>query len=148
MQGWWDIDRTLAEMEDFRRRMDDLFEAFDGSERDGSRQLGWTAYPDARITDEGNDIVLIADVPGFDQQNLDLQVTGSGVSLTGNREVDIPEGYVAHRRERRSIEFSRRFTLPVKVDPNSADAHLENGVLTLHLKKIAEAQPRRIAVSK
>lgn len=147
MQGWWDIDRTLSEIDAYRRQMDAVLEAFGPTAGNGSRQLGWSAGLDATVRDEGAELVLRADVPGFKAEDLDLQVTAAGVALAGRRGADVPEGYTAHRRERRAYQFSRSFALPVKVDPQSVAARLENGVLTVHLKKSADAQPRRISVS-
>jgi HSP20 family protein len=58
----------------------------------------------------------------------------------------LPEGYTVHRRERPPMQFSRSFTLGVKIDPDKTEAELKDGVLKLTLQRAAEAQPRQIAV--
>jgi HSP20 family protein len=67
--------------------------------------------------------------------------------LQGSRRVEAPQGYDVHRRERGAYEFTRSFTLPVKVDADQAKATLKNGLLTLTLPKAPEVQPRQINVA-
>ena len=143
--GWSDIDRAFAEMDSFRREVDRAF----GLDRAGRRPVTWAnrvSGPEADVYDAGDALVIAVDVPGLDPEALDLQVTATGLTLTAKRPVDVPEGYQAHRRERRGFELTRTFTLPVKVDVENTTAELKNGVLTIRLPKAAEVQPRKITV--
>lgn len=144
MNGWFDFDRTLDEMESFRRRMDDLFQALEG--RRGGEYIGWSDFPVAHLRDDGGNVVIEADVPGLRKEDLDVKCTGQGVTITGKRKVDVPGGYQAHRRERGDYQFSRSFSLGTQIDPDRVDAELRDGMLTITLPKSAEAQPRRIDV--
>lgn len=147
MLRWWDIEQTLSEMELFRRRVDELYEAFDGTARDTTGPVAAANTPQAEIRDTGEALLLTADLPGVALADIDLQITPTGLSITGQRQIAAPDGFTPHRQERRAYRFSRRFALPVKVDADATKATLESGVLTIHLPKAKDAQPRRITVA-
>lgn len=141
--GWSDFDRAFAEMNSFRRDMDRAVAAR------ARRPVAWVqraAGPEADLYDAGEAFVVTVDVPGLAAETLDLQVTPTGLTLSGQRGIEVPEGFQAHRRERRPFGFTRTFAFPVKVEVEQATAALENGVLTVRLPKAAEVQPRRIPV--
>jgi HSP20 family protein len=144
MSGWLDLDRTLSEMEAFRRQFDAAYDAYDGSRR--SQFVGWSAYPEGELRDVGDELVLTAELPGIPSDAIDLQVTAMAMTISGERDTTAPEGYTPHRQERRAYRFSRSFRFPVKVDSERAAAELKDGVLTVHLPKAAEAQPKRIQI--
>jgi HSP20 family protein len=52
-----------------------------------------------------------------------------------------------HRRERASGKFRRTVTLPQQVDPDAVQAAYRNGVLEVVLPRVAESQPRKIAIN-
>ena len=143
--SWFDFDRTLDEMDSFRRRMDDLFQALEG--RRGGEYIGWSDFPNADLRDEGGHLVIEADVPGLRKEDLEVNCTGNGVTISGKRTVEVPDGYQAHRRERSDYQFSRSFSLGSKIDADKATAELRDGMLTITLPKSAEAQPRRIDIN-
>jgi len=60
--------------------------------------------------------------------------------------VRAPEGYSAHRQERPSVNFSRSFTLPCRVNADRTIGSVKDGVLTITLEKAADAMPRQIAI--
>lgn len=145
--GWNDLDRTFAELDAMRRHVDAYFDAIEpATRRRPQHAVGWSAWPDADLYDAGEAFVVEADLPGVAEDAIELQVTGTALTLAGKRPVQAPEGYAAHRRERRGYEFSRSFAFPVKVDPEKATATMKNGVLTVRLPKAAEVQPRKITV--
>lgn len=158
MTGWNDLDRTLDMMDELRRRMDWLFADADGGGR-GSRGLrslyedadraGYGtpgAWPRVNLFDTGSTLVLAADVPGLAEKDLKLTVHQDVLTLSGERKSEAPEGYSTHRRERAPVSFSRSFALPSKIDAEKTSAQLKNGVLTVTLAKVPEAQPRQIQV--
>lgn len=98
------------------------------------------------LTDE-HESVLYAELPGVDMKDLDITITGSTLSLKGERKFDravSEEKY--YRRERSGGPFGRSIELPHKVDVDKVDATLRDGVLRVRLPKAPEVQPRRIAV--
>jgi HSP20 family protein len=153
LSPWYDYRRTFALMDDFRRRIDRLFadleadwrSPFDESDDVYSSPLrGW---PRIALSDAGDSLVVRAEVPGLSEKDITIKLNQNVLSLAGTRRSDVPEGYVVHRKERPSVEFSRSFTLPCKVDPDNTTASIKDGILTVTMRKAPEAQPRQITVS-
>jgi HSP20 family protein len=88
-----------------------------------------------------------ADLPGVKESDLDVTVTGNRLTVSGKREAEKQEQTDTYYTYERSYgDFTRAFTLPEGVDMNSVHAELKDGVLTLSIKKVAEAQAKKIAV--
>jgi HSP20 family protein len=138
---WDDFDDTYALLNSFRNQVDRFFHDF---------ETGVPAHGDAgprlNLFDAGAAFVLTADVPGLSENDLAIDVTQDVFTLRGERRVDAPEGYAAHRRERGHYRFSRSFSLPARVDLERATATVKDGTLRVELPKAAEARPRQIAV--
>jgi len=144
-----DVNRDFALLDEFRRRMDRVWEDIDPSWPANPAPTGTranSAWPRVNLYDGGSTLVLKADVPGLSEKDVRVTLNESGLSIAGERTVAPPEGYSAHRQERASFGFSRSLTLPCKVNPEQAQASVKNGVLTVTLAKAPEAQPRQIAV--
>lgn len=137
---WGDFDRTLAVMDELRRRME---RAFDDVDMRGTASAGALRV---NLYDAGEAFVLEADLPGFQASSLDVTANQDGLSVTGERREQPPEGYSVHRQERAATRFSRSFTFPCRIDPEQVQATLRDGVLQLRVGKAADARPRRISV--
>ena len=88
-----------------------------------------------------------ADVPGIQEKDLEVTVTGNRLTVGGKREEEKEERserYYAYERNYGS--FSRSFTLPDGADAEKLRASLEQGVLTVMVPKKPEVQPKKIAV--
>jgi HSP20 family protein len=87
-------------------------------------------------------------LPGIKSDDLDIQVTGEGISISGERKIP-EEGNNAryHRREREAGKFSRLISLSKKVDVNKVEASMENGVLKVTIPKSEASKPRQITVN-
>jgi HSP20 family protein len=145
MWGFGDnYDRTFGALDDFRRRMDRLFEGFDARWAVGDAY--GTTWPVADLRDTGTELILEADVPGLTDKDIQLTVTQDSLALAGERRADTPEGYSVHRRERGHQRFARAWALPTKVDADRVAATVKNGVLTVTLPKSADSRPRQITV--
>ena len=139
---WSDFDRTFAWMDTVRRQMDNTVdEPTFGFDLRSSR-----GFPSANLYDSGNEFTIRAEIPGLTEKDVNVTVNQDVLTISGVRENDAPEGYVAHRRERLPVRFSRSFSFPSPVDMEKVKASVKNGVLTVQLAKTAEAQPRQIAV--
>jgi HSP20 family protein len=142
--GLSDWDRATRELDVLRREMDRVFDDFGRAPT--ARRGTPRSWPRIELADTGSALVLRAEVPGVAEQDLKVQLDQATLTLQGVRRVEAPQGYDGHRRERAPYEFTRSFTLPVKVDAEQAKATLKHGVLTLTLPKAAEVQPRQIKV--
>lgn len=143
--GFGDWDRAARDFDVLRREMDRVFADF--GRGPGRRVAGRVTWPQVQVVDTGAALVLRAEVPGLTERDIEIQLDQSTLTLQGARAVAEREGYDTHRRERTAYDFTRSFTLPVKVDAEQAKAVLEHGVLTLTLPKAPELQPRQIPVT-
>jgi HSP20 family protein len=137
--GLADFGRGYAPHAQLRRELDRLFGEFE-------RSAAAPTTSAVSFEDEGTSFVLRADVPGLTQDDFQISVAGNTVTLRGERKLEVPEGHSVHRRERRALRFAKSFELPTRVDADKTTATLKNGVLTLTLPKVADAQPRQISV--
>lgn len=89
------------------------------------------------IKDEGDAFVVVADLPGYDTDDIDVQLEDEyNLSITATREhSETVEEADYVRQERHSERVSRTVSLPAAVDARSAEASHENGVLTVRLDK-------------
>jgi len=151
-----DIDRTLAVMDQLRRRMDRVFDEYEPARHrdalraslaeDGERLSARGRWPRLSLADAGGSLVIKAEVPGLAEKDVQLSIHQDMLTMSGERKQDAPEGYFVHRQERAPMKFAQSFTLPCKVDPDKSTATLKDGVLTVTLTKAPEAQPRQISV--
>lgn len=103
--------------------------------------------PDFELKETKDSYIVRADVPGVKEDDIDISVTGTRVTINGKRESERrEEGEQYHLYERSFGSFSRAFTMPDDVDLDRIDAKCENGVLTLAVPKKAESQPKKISL--
>lgn len=108
---------------------------------------GYGAYPPINIFDDGEAMMIMAELPGLEAASVNLVTQGHTLTLSGNRARDDSQSPGAfHRREREFGEFSRSIQLPEGLDMGKTSAHFESGVLTVRIPKSPEAKPRQIAV--
>lgn len=92
---------------------------------------------------------LTADLPGLEEENLEISLSQDVLTLKGQRShAQEADGRNVHLNERGFGYFKRAFSLPDDVDQENIAASLRNGVLEIHLPKSREATPssRRIKV--
>lgn len=105
----------------------------------------WTPAVDIYETD--NDLVIKADLPGLNMEDIHVDIENGTLSLRGERKFEgVDQGRGYHRIERSYGSFARYFTLPDTVDPDKVRADYKNGVLTVTLPKKEIAKPRTIKV--
>jgi HSP20 family protein len=111
-----------------------------------NRVLGTRPFPAINVWDDGEQLVAEAELPGLQQEELDISVVGSELTIKGERKSAADEGTSYHRRERGTGPFTRVLRLPVEVDADRVSATLRDGVLTIQLPKAEAAKPRKINV--
>jgi HSP20 family protein len=132
-----------------RREVDRLFEDFFGP---GAAQprfgTSTRVFPALNIWEDNDGLVAEAELPGVTNENLDIAVVGSEMTIKGRRGETPSEtdNVVFHRRERWTGEFSRVVRLPVGIDGDKVQATLKDGVLRVHLPKAESARPHKIPV--
>ncbi|MCA9688655.1 MAG: Hsp20/alpha crystallin family protein [Myxococcales bacterium] len=128
-----------------RRQMDRLFDDFLLDDR-AKRSRGPSGWPAVNVIDTPTALIYEAELPGVKLDDIDVEVTASSFTLTGERKPDVPDGYAVHRQERRPIKFARTFTLPTEINPEQVKAVFRHGVLTVTLEKSPASRPRSITV--
>lgn len=143
---WNELDRTLAVFEELQRRMNQAFTDLDHGRQGDQRTAGHGSWPPVNLYDTGEELLLVAQVPGVPQDAITINANQDVLTINGERKSGVPEGYSVHRQERGDVTFSRSFTFPCKVDLEQATAITRDGVLTVRLAKAPEAKPRQITV--
>lgn len=104
--------------------------------------------PDVDILETDEEMVVLADMPGADEQSVDITLENDVLRL----EAKVPERDVGDRRpallEYGIGPFSRSFLITDDVDRKGIEATVRNGVLRVRLPKVHEARTRKIAVKK
>ena len=140
----WDWRDPFEELERMRRQMDRLFEGLSG------RLLGEPSpgvFPLVNVTESSDNYYVRAELPGVKSSDIDISVTGSSLSISGERKIfseDEKANY--HRREREAGRFSRMVNLPGQIDTSKVEAHCADGVLSVVLPKSEAAKPKQITI--
>jgi HSP20 family molecular chaperone IbpA len=116
-----------------------------GVAREGTRTQERYITPAVDIYETPEGLTVVADLPGVMQDTLEVRVDHNVLTLRGMSHHVAP-GDVVYR-EYELVNFFRQFELGEKIDQSHIAAALKQGVLTVHLPKAPEAQPRKIAVS-
>ena len=107
---------------------------------------GGGAYPPMNVFRKGDDYIIITEIPGVKKADLDIQVKGRTLRLSGEKSVTFPEKAAVHRRERLAGRFDRAVTLPVEINPDGVKAEYRDGVLALFLPQAESAKPKSIKI--
>ena len=113
----------------------------------GSATASRGAFPLVNVFRQGDDFVVVAELPGIDKNELNVQIQQKQLRLAGTKSIDFEEGVSVHRRERLGGNFDRTITFPVAVDAENAKAEYSDGILKLHIPRSPAEKPRTIAIS-
>lgn len=106
---------------------------------------GQYLVPRVDIYETESELLLIADVPGVGTEDVDLRFERAELILHG-RARQTERGQQKLFQEFEKGDFYRVFQISETIDSSRIDATCKNGVLTVHLPKIQEAQPRQVKV--
>ena len=137
----WDPFRELG---DFRSEVNRVFDGFFG--RAGTMAGADHVWaPAVDMYETKDDLVVTAELPGVNEKEVQLSITGDVLSLTGERMRDTKlESF--HRGERWYGRFERHLSLPISVEPDKVKATFRDGVLTITLPKVEEIKPKSIKI--
>ena len=104
--------------------------------------------PEVDIYETENELVVKADLPDVNPQDLDIRVESNILTIRGERKFDKKVNEDNYLRIERSYgSFSRSFSLANSVKSEAIKADYQNGVLTLSIPKREEAKPKQIKVN-
>ncbi len=135
---------------DLRNLQDEMTRLFAGiapvsADRDDALRGAWS--PSVDISENKENLVLEAELPGMNRDDFELSIENNVITLKGERKFEKKtddENY--HRVERSYGSFVRSFTLPPTVTAAGANAEFKNGVLRVTLPKREETKARKIEI--
>ena len=141
--------RTLTPFRGATTLQDQINRLFNEGFERASEESNLTAWaPAVDIYETEHELVVKADLPEVDPQDLDIRVENNILTIRGERKFAKKvneENYL--RVERAYGSFARSFTLANTVNSEAIKADYQNGVLTLNIPKREEAKPKQIKVS-
>lgn len=138
--GPFGAEDPFADMRRVQGEMNRLFNDF-GTTRRAS------VYPPVNFWVGQDSIVMTTELPGLAEDDIELTVQDTVISLRGEfADKETGEELAWHRRERPRGRFSRSVELPFRVDADLVDARFENGVLTVEMQRPEEEKPKRIQI--
>ncbi len=103
--------------------------------------------PPVDILETSDELILKADLPDVNPENVNIQIEDGTLTLRGERKFEKEHESVGyHRLERSYGSFVRCFSVPDTVDTERVKADYHNGVLTVTLPKKEVAKPRSIKI--
>jgi HSP20 family protein len=142
----WEPFRDLVSTQDrFNQLFNDTFGRAFGDQQEVSPRA-W--IPPVDIYETGDSLVLKAELPGINPDDVEIRVEDNTLYLKGERKFakEVEEENL-HRVERSYGTFTRTFALPNTINADKVKAEYENGVLTLIMPKREEAKPRNIKIN-
>ncbi len=110
-------------------------------------RAGRTYVPHVDIHETKDGLWLWADMPGVDEQSLNVSLDNGVLTIEGQVDVKQYEAMTPLYTEYNVGNYVRRFTLSNDVDSDRIVARMQNGVLALEIPKSERAKPRRIAIT-
>ena len=103
-------------------------------------------FPAINLFEKEDGIVLKAELPSVKKEDINIELEGDALTISGERKGEPEHDVVYHRKERTNGTFRRKIKLPYRVDSERVMASLENGVLTVELEKDARDRARKITI--
>ncbi|KLU02473.1 heat shock protein, HSP20 family [Rhodopirellula islandica] len=103
-------------------------------------------FPALNVWEDDGTVYVEAELPGFETEQLEIDVDANQLTLKGERSAPEMEGGTWHRQERGFGSFHRMMELPADIDAEQVSADFQCGILRITLPKSETAKPRRIEV--
>lgn len=141
LSGWLSRDPFV----DLRNEMDELMGRYVQDWNGGA--LSEMTLPSTDISETDEAIEVKMDIPGLTADEIDIEVRGNTLQITGEHKEEKEEkGKTFHRVERRQGRIYRSISLPTEVDEKKVNAECRDGVLTITLPKAEQAKSHKITV--
>ena len=146
---WKKEDRQLARGQaseepvlTLQRRMNSLFDDFFGRSPLDLWPAGADGFaPRVDVSETGNEVRVSAELPGLDEKDVEVTVTGNLLSIKGEKKEEHEERHGDYWHTERSYgHFERSFELPQGLEPDKTQATFRKGVLKVTIPKAPGAQ--------
>ena len=138
----WDPFNELRQVQDTMNR---IWRGYQAPSDSGGFEA-WAVPLD--VVRKGDDIEVLASVPGVDPDNIQITVENDVLTISGQTESEnkTSEGDFL-MRERRSGSFHRALRLPDTVDVERAETGYENGVVTISFPKLESKKAKKLSLT-
>jgi len=137
--------RNRNSLATLHNEMDDLFDSFfRGLDRPFA---GYRTWPAIDVAEDENSILVRAEVPGCNAEDIDISVYGNTLTISGEKKLSEEKKEKGYYHVESSYgSFRRELTLPTEVDSGKIDATYKDGVLSINLPKAAKAKAIKVKV--
>jgi HSP20 family protein len=104
-------------------------------------------YPPVNVFQQGEDLVIVAEMPGVRREDLEIEVKDNRLRISGTKSISYEDGASPHRRERVAGSFDRTIAIPVAIDAAGVKADYKNGILALFLPRAERDKPRAVPIN-
>jgi HSP20 family protein len=141
----WDPGRDLDLLQSDVNRLFDAFFGARGGDRNGGSAQRWVPAMD--LTEEENEYILRADLPGLSEDDIEIEVKDDVLTISGERRYEHENRHEGFYRVERSFgRFSRSLDLPSGIDAEALSADFDRGVLEVHIPKPEQGTPTRVPI--
>lgn len=125
-----------------------VVDPFRTARQDFERQYGLRSDDALGLTvvETEADIRVGLDLPGVSEEDVDITVNDGHLLIKGERKASAPENSKLLFSNQSFGEFQRTLRLHDSLDPDSIEAVMDNGVLTITIARRPELQPRKVSV--
>ena len=141
----WSPAREIASLQQgINRLFEDVFSQPGGYDSDA--MVAWR--PPVDIVDTREAILIFAEIPGVDKDDVTIEVKDNVLTIQGERGVDKSIGNGSYYRSERIFgKFGRSFALPTMVRTDNIKASCKNGILKITIPKPGDEKPRRVSIT-
>ena len=114
----------------------------------GVNPFGNTAYPKVNVYEYDDKVGIIAEIPGLDKKDLDVEVEDGVLTISGEKshgKFNEAKAKVL-RRELKHSSFKRQFTLGELLDGKNINASFDDGILSIEIPKVEPKLPKKHTV--
>ena len=110
----------------------------------GIKPYGNTAYPKVNVYEYDDKIGIIAEIPGLDKKQLNVEVEDGILTISGDKHSAFEnEGAKVLRKELKESSFKRQFELGELLDGDNISANFKDGILSISVPKTEPEKPKK-----
>ena len=102
--------------------------------------------PQVDVVESENNVTIMADMPGVDENSIDITLEKNMLSISGSVEFSTPDNFTPAYTEFEADSYQRNFTLSNYIDRDNISATVKDGVLNLVLPKLGPEKAQKIAI--
>ena len=113
----------------------------------GVKPYQGSAYPKVNVYEFEDKVVIVAEIPGLDKKQLNVEVEEGVLTISGDKHsIFEDEGAKVLRRELKQSSFKRSFELGEQLDGDNINASFKDGVLSVSIPKVEPEKPKKTSV--